>query len=414
MRHLGLFSALLLLVPASLRATPVRDPEPRVDVNFAVAGATTGTLNLVDVFEPGTTAVIRAAGLDTGGIQQQLDLAFQTLFDVDGAQDVFFVAAGANDYLAGTRDPSLPSARIGAALEALYQRFGARTFIVPNLLPLGFFPVLRTRPPEQAAGLNILTVLHNQALATMLAQFSAAHPDAVVVSVDFYSVFLGLLGSYSDITSSCVEDRLPFALSCDGLLFFDSLHLETGANAAFGAAAASRFRTVAGPRAVRRIITFGDSLSDSGAFFDTTRRATGAGVPPSPPYFMGRFSNGPIGIDVIEWLLGVEAPSSFFSQPFRATIVALPSSGKHQEGGLELRATVFVPDIIGASGSGRIHLDLGQVHCVYSGNGAGFLLESCSKQARAGSRIPVEEVTVKATTSTQDPVTVHLLYYERP
>ena len=41
---------------------------------------------------------------------------------------------------------------------------------MPNLLPLGFFPVLRTRPPEDVAGLNFLTVLHNQALAAVLAQ----------------------------------------------------------------------------------------------------------------------------------------------------------------------------------------------------------------------------------------------------
>ncbi|MFW6358312.1 MAG: autotransporter domain-containing protein [Chroococcales cyanobacterium] len=40
---------------------------------------------------------------------------------------------------------------------------------------------------------------------------------------------------------------------------------------------------------------FGDSLVDTGNVFD----ATGELLPPSPPYFNGRFSNGPIWIDVL-------------------------------------------------------------------------------------------------------------------
>jgi outer membrane lipase/esterase len=39
-----------------------------------------------------------------------------------------------------------------------------------------------------------------------------------------------------------------------------------------------------------RLIVFGDSLSDTGAVFAVTHGA----VPPSPPYYAGRFSNGPV------------------------------------------------------------------------------------------------------------------------
>jgi outer membrane lipase/esterase len=41
------------------------------------------------------------------------------------------------------------------------------------------------------------------------------------------------------------------------------------------------------------VTTFGDSLSDNGNAFG----ATGGTVPPSPPYFNGRFSNGPVWIE---------------------------------------------------------------------------------------------------------------------
>jgi outer membrane lipase/esterase len=41
------------------------------------------------------------------------------------------------------------------------------------------------------------------------------------------------------------------------------------------------------------VTTFGDSLSDNGNAF----QATGGTVPPSPPYFNGRFSNGPVWIE---------------------------------------------------------------------------------------------------------------------
>jgi phospholipase/lecithinase/hemolysin len=47
-----------------------------------------------------------------------------------------------------------------------------------------------------------------------------------------------------------------------------------------------------------QMYVFGDSLSDPGNVFNATLQATGAGSPP-PPYFDGRFSNGPNWIDYL-------------------------------------------------------------------------------------------------------------------
>lgn len=51
------------------------------------------------------------------------------------------------------------------------------------------------------------------------------------------------------------------------------------------------------------LVVFGDSLSDTGNLFELT----GGTYPPSPPYFNGRFSNGPIWIDYLTTSLGLTA-----------------------------------------------------------------------------------------------------------
>lgn len=51
------------------------------------------------------------------------------------------------------------------------------------------------------------------------------------------------------------------------------------------------------------IVVFGDSLSDTGNFY----YISGDTYPVSPPYYNGRFSNGPVWIETLAPLLGVDA-----------------------------------------------------------------------------------------------------------
>jgi outer membrane lipase/esterase len=57
----------------------------------------------------------------------------------------------------------------------------------------------------------------------------------------------------------------------------------------------------AGQRHPTALVVFGDSLSDNGNLF----RVTGGAIPPSPPYFKGRFSNGPVWAEYVAAELGV-------------------------------------------------------------------------------------------------------------
>ncbi|KAF3886353.1 MULTISPECIES: SGNH/GDSL hydrolase family protein [Nostocales] len=50
---------------------------------------------------------------------------------------------------------------------------------------------------------------------------------------------------------------------------------------------------------------FGDSLSDTGNIFNITQQLPSGAIPPSPPYFQGRFSNDKVWVDYLGQALGL-------------------------------------------------------------------------------------------------------------
>lgn len=64
---------------------------------------------------------------------------------------------------------------------------------------------------------------------------------------------------------------------------------------AFALVAFFKFPSGAEAQNVSQIYIFGDSLSDAGNVFDATQGKT----PPSPPYFRGRYSNGPVWVEYL-------------------------------------------------------------------------------------------------------------------
>lgn len=63
----------------------------------------------------------------------------------------------------------------------------------------------------------------------------------------------------------------------------------------FGAASAASLAPIS------QVISFGDSLTDSGNLFGLT----GGALPPEPQYFAGRFTNGPVWVELLSIDLGV-------------------------------------------------------------------------------------------------------------
>lgn len=71
-------------------------------------------------------------------------------------------------------------------------------------------------------------------------------------------------------------------------------------------AAALTLSANTGALAYTSIEAFGDSLSDNGNLYALTQAYLGTGVPVSPPYYNGRFSNGPVAVEVMAQQLGLK------------------------------------------------------------------------------------------------------------
>jgi len=79
-----------------------------------------------------------------------------------------------------------------------------------------------------------------------------------------------------------------------------SRFLRSAALAALTVAAVGAFATAASAQSYNRLVVFGDSLSDNGNLYAVTLNTT----PTSPPYFQGRFSNGPVFTELLGFNAG--------------------------------------------------------------------------------------------------------------
>ena len=84
------------------------------------------------------------------------------------------------------------------------------------------------------------------------------------------------------------------------------------------------------------VVVFGDSLSDNGNAY----KASGFTIPPDPPYYMGRRSNGPVAVEQFASLLGV--PLADFA--FLGATTGVGNVGDHGT------ATAFGPMLIPGMG----------------------------------------------------------------
>lgn len=107
-----------------------------------------------------------------------------------------------------------------------------------------------------------------------------------------------------------------------------SRFLRGAALAALSVAAAGAMASAANAQTYNRLVVFGDSLSDNGNLY----AATGNTQPASPPYFQGRFSNGPVFTE----LLGFNAGRSAAGAPRTGSI-------NYAYGGARTDSSAFPP-----------------------------------------------------------------------
>lgn len=228
---------------------------PTEGINFAFAGATTGTANTIDPRLP--------------ALQQEIT-AFQGLLAQTGQpadpNALYIVWAGANDYLPTqspiftpytTPEPSISN--LSFALNALVQA-GAKNLMVVNLPNLGELP--RTANTSISEGLNNLTQAHNAQLTTLTQSLGS---DVNLTSVDVNTLFANAINNpaqfgFTNVTDPCFNG-ITVCNSPNQYLFWDEIHPTTAthqfiADLAFNSLNSDPSQSVPEPTTVLGLLVF--------------------------------------------------------------------------------------------------------------------------------------------------------------
>ena len=212
-------------------------PSVEGGTNFAVGGATTGTLNYG--YEIGLPDNLPPA-IEFTGMQAQLDWFFATPPAFDPAASLFVIWGGANDL-------SLALAQGGDLLQAADTAIGnligivgaltgagATNLLVPDLPNLAHTPFAAALSDAQRDGLELLTAGFNFALESGLQQLRDLAPAGLnLMGFDTNAFFDQVIASpalfgFEDATSTCLSALAAgTATRCDGFVFFDDMHPTT-------------------------------------------------------------------------------------------------------------------------------------------------------------------------------------------
>jgi phospholipase/lecithinase/hemolysin len=250
--------------------TPVSDlanGSPANGVNYAIGGATSGTVNNIDprLF----------------GLQQEIGSFTSPLIQNNQSADpnaLYVVWAGANDYLPSANPattPNLPVANIAGAVNAL-AGVGARNIMVVNLPNLGITPLANEvdplfpvppLPPGTPDRLNRLTEAHNALLSTTLDNLSNTlkGQNVNLISLDVNSLLQDITdparSPFTNTTDPCISN--PSCITNpDEFLFWDGLHPTTAGHRLIGQLAFERLQddelpSIPEPASIFGLLAFG-------------------------------------------------------------------------------------------------------------------------------------------------------------
>ena len=195
--------------------------------NFAVGGATTGTLNSNDGF----------AGREYPGLQDEI-ASFQALSSVSEPERALHVVeAGANDFFVALASGTSPATLIGngvnntvAAIQQLWGA-GARFILVMNVPDLGVTPMARSLGEGGPLMLTQLSAAYDQTLNLALEQLAQA--GIPTIRLDAFAVLHEMANTPAAYGFTNVITPYLYAPpggSPDQFLFWDPVHPTTGAH----------------------------------------------------------------------------------------------------------------------------------------------------------------------------------------
>jgi phospholipase/lecithinase/hemolysin len=205
-------------VLASRLGVPAPAPVLLGGTDYAFAGAETGS---------GSSTPFPGLTVPNMGTQIALYLAANK----PQPGQLLVLWGGANDFLDGQTNPAVPVANLSADITALAQA-GGKTFLVPNLPPLGDTPEGRSLPPAQRAGLNALSLafdaLLNPALDNLQASLGITilRPDVLglVENIEANPGAFGLTNVTDQAKAGPVGFPGPVVPNPDQYLFWDPIH----------------------------------------------------------------------------------------------------------------------------------------------------------------------------------------------
>jgi phospholipase/lecithinase/hemolysin len=191
--------------------------------NYAIGGATTGTLNVV-------------FGSGFGLLNQVSTYAGTSPVPAAGRIAVLF--AGGNDFInAGSPNPTLMAQNVLAAATQL-RGLGITEFLIPTLPDLSLVPRGLLAPAADRAALSAGIAGYNALVSAQLAGFAQAS-NATIYRPRFDNLFTSILGApgafgFTNTTNPCIDVLIPGtnvlypkAPSCATAVFFDDLHPTT-------------------------------------------------------------------------------------------------------------------------------------------------------------------------------------------
>ncbi|WP_242040487.1 SGNH/GDSL hydrolase family protein [Coleofasciculus sp. FACHB-1120] len=204
------------------------------ETNFAYGGATTGNSRQI-----------------TPGLLAQIE-SFKATHSSANPKALYVVWAGANDYLRGATDSTVPINNLAIAVKSL-SAAGAKNIVVVNLPDLGKLP--GTRTTQRSESLNVLTKKHNSGLAASLNGLrQQLNADTKITYLDVNSLYNQVTNNpkkfgFTNVTNACVS-RAKICNNPNEYLFWDSIHPTTAAHKLFVELAFPALKSTLEPRAV--------------------------------------------------------------------------------------------------------------------------------------------------------------------